>query len=127
MRVIIYDAEENKELKILLPTDLIMNPLTAAIAAKAVNKKNRVRSNSTVKGAAEHLIKAANSGTEEEITDAAKEVVVESLSETAVSMNIDSSMLNEAFRTLKKFKKKHPELPIVDVYSSDGDRVTIMI
>jgi len=127
MRVTIFHAEDDREIKIILPTDLIMNPLTAAVAAKIANKKSGGKSANRVKEAAGKLAETAQSGNDEEISEAAKDVVVESLSETAAALNIDSGMIAEAFRTLKKFKKKHPELPLVDVYSADGDRVLIML
>lgn len=127
MRVIIYDAEDDREIKIILPTGLVMNPLTAAIAAKMAARKTSGKSPNRVKEAAGKLAETVRSGDDEEVTEAAKDVVVESLSETAVSLNLDAGMIAEAFRTLKKFKKRHPELPLVDVYCSDGDRVLIML
>ena len=35
MRVTIFHAEDDREIKIILPTDLIMNPLTAAVAVSS--------------------------------------------------------------------------------------------
>lgn len=127
MLVYIREAEENREIKIILPTDLILNPLTAAITAKTVNKKLNGNSHNRIKETAEALVEATNAGNEEEITAAAKDVVVESLSETAVAMNIDTKTVNEAFLTLKKFKKSHPDEPLVEVLSDDGDIVRIAL
>jgi len=126
MRVIIFDADEDKEIKIVVPTDLIMNPLTAAIAAKAVKGNLGVKSDS-VKYAADKLADSTKNGDEDEINEAAMEVAVESISEAAVALNIDAGTIREMFRALKKFKKNHPDLPLVEVYSSDGDRVIIML
>lgn len=127
MLVSIYDAGDDHEIKIVLPTDLILNPLTAAITAKTVSKKINGKSCSHVRETAEELVKAAGQGSEEEITAAAKDIVVESLSETAAAMNIDAKTVSEAFRVLKKFKKAHPGLPLVDIHDADGSRVTIML
>lgn len=127
MLVYIKDAEDDREIKIILPTDLILNPLTAAITAKTVNKKIGKWSENRVKETAEALVKASDAGSEEEITAAAKEVVVESLSETAVAMNLDIKTINEAFRTLKKYKRSHPDDPLVEVLGADGDIVRILL
>lgn len=127
MLVYIHEAGEERDIKIVLPTDLILNPLTAAITAKTVNKKMGGKSANRIKETAEALVEVTNEGSEEEITAAAKDVVVESLSETAVAMNLDVKTINEAFRTLKKFKKAHPDEPLVEVLSDDGDVVRVML
>ncbi len=122
-----HNGDSDREIKIILPTDLILNPLAAAIAAKALNKKSNGKAKNRIDETATNLAKRLENGDEEEITAAAKDVVIESLAETAVAMNLDAATLNEAFRTLKQFKKKHPHLPLVDVISSDGDKILIQL
>ncbi len=112
MVIHLYSGDSNQKMKIILPTDLILNPLTAAIAAKALNKKSNEKAENRINETAKKLGQVAENGDEEE---------------TAVAMNLDTATLNEAFHTLKQFKKKHPDLPLVDVISSDGDKILIQL
>lgn len=112
MHICIHDAGDNKDLNIPIPTDFLLNPVTAAIAAHAAVKK---------------AAKTGDNDTDKMVSAA----LDEALSEVSGELNLDTkamrAMLNEMFRILKKYKKDHPDLPLVDVIDSSGDRVTIIL
>lgn len=43
------------------------------------------------------------------------------------NVNINSSDINILFKEIKKFKRKHPKMPLVEVESKNGDRVHIKL
>ncbi len=43
------------------------------------------------------------------------------------NVNISAGDINKLFFELKRFKKKHPDLPLVEVESKDGTRVCIKL
>lgn len=112
MLICIHDAEDNRDYSIPIPTDILLNPVTAAIAAHAAVKK---------------AAKTGDSDTDKMVSEA----LDEAFTEVSENLNLDAkamrAMLNEAFRILKNFKKAHPDMPLVDIYDADGDRVTITL
>jgi hypothetical protein len=43
------------------------------------------------------------------------------------NVNISAADINRLFYEIKKFKRKHPGLPLVEVESKNGDRVYIKL
>jgi hypothetical protein len=85
MRIFVQEHGE-KPIRLIFPTGMIFNRLTALIGSHAI-----------------------------------KEHAGEEFSA------LNSRQLNRLFRVIRKFKRKHPKFELVNVESSDGDKVRIIL
>lgn len=106
MKIEIYESGERK-IRLIFPTAVIFNRLTAKVAAKMIQK--------TLAGRSDELA--------EEITDLEK--IAESLPEQVP--HIDADALAKLCTEIRRFKRTHPGFVLVDVQDEDGDGVVITL
>lgn len=107
MKIIVQESD-GKPIKIVLPTGMIFNPLTAVIASSLVNKT------------------LAGKLSDEDIAEAEK--LAENAEEHPVeNCGIRTADLIRFCHEVNRMKRLHGALPLVEVEDEDGDCVKIIL
>ena len=107
MKIIVQESD-GKPIKIVLPTGMIFNPVTAMIASSLINK--------TLSG----KLSDKDIAEAEELAESAEKHPVE-------NCGIRTADLIRFCHEVNRMKRLHGALPLVDVEDEDGDCVKIIL
>lgn len=107
MKILIHESGEEHEIKIIIPTGLLFNPVTALIACPIINKT------------------LAGKLSKEDIDEAVE--LAENAAETHESMKLSRRDVIRFCNEINRMKRLHKGMPLVDVEDDGGDGVKIYL
>ncbi len=112
MKIIVHESDEGHDIKIVIPTGLLFNPVTAMIATPLINK--------TLDG------KLSKKDVDEAV-EMAEELKEDGTEDFAPIGKLSRRDMIRFCNEIHRMKRMHKDMPLVEVEDAGGDGVTIWL